>query len=261
MDTFSLKPLDLPVQKLHLRLKPTLNYLYRRPPLTPVRFILFGRGRSGTTALVSLLDAVAGIQCDGEILRRPVLLPQAYLHSCCAKSSAYAYGCKILSYHIRDVQPLLRRQRFLSQLDRAGFKIIYLQRRNLLHHAISNLTARVSGFYQKKTDGVNKHRKIVVDPEAVLDWIRRSERLAAYEQTLLKGLTVLPLTYEDNIRHSHQHQATVDAICEFLAVPSSPVTSAYRKQTSGRWQDGILNHQELAQVIANTPYAQYLQED
>ena len=96
----------LPLKKPHLRIRQTANYLLQRPPMRSVRFVLFGRGRSGTTALVGLLDGVKEIHCDGEILSRPVLLPKLYLQSCCANSPNMAYGCKILSYHIRDVQPL-----------------------------------------------------------------------------------------------------------------------------------------------------------
>ncbi|MEA5462453.1 hypothetical protein [Leptothoe sp. PORK10 BA2] len=250
----------LPIKNPHLKIRQTVHYLLHRPPLSPVRFVLFGRGRSGTTVLVSLLDSVKSIQCDGEILSRPVLLPQLYVQSCCAKASTEAYGCKILSYHIRDVQPLLRRRHFLHQLDKVGFKIIHLQRRNLFYHALSNLKARVSGYYQKKTDAPAKSRVITVRPESMLDWMQRSERLATYELELLKGLEVLPLTYEEHIQDSSQHQPTVDQICNFLGVAPSPVTSAYQKQSSGRWQDAIANHQELTDFFAKTPYAHYLED-
>ena len=119
----------------------------------------------------------------------------------------------------------------------------------------------MSGFYRKSSDGPAENRRIVVEPEAVLDWMRRSVQLAAYEQQLMEGLTVLPVTYEDNIRYSYQHQPTVDKICDFLGIASSPVASAYRKQTSGRWQDAIANHQELSNFLSNTPYARYLEEE
>ncbi|MEM9265064.1 MAG: hypothetical protein AAGA46_06035 [Cyanobacteria bacterium P01_F01_bin.13] len=250
----------LSIEKPHLRIRQTAHYLLHRPPMSPIRFVLFGRGRSGSTALVSLLDGVKDIRCDGEILRYPVLLPKLYLQSRCADSPAKAYGCKILSYHIRDVQPLMRRRRFLQCLDKAGFKIIHLQRRNLFHHALSNIRARVSGFYQKKTDAPLKSQVITVDPAHLLDRIKRSEQLAAYELELLQGLDVLSLTYEDNLRHSWQHQPTVDKICDFLGVPPSLVTSAYRKQSSGRWQDAIANHQELTEYLSKTPYAHYLED-
>ena len=250
----------LPIKNPHLKIRQTARYLLHRPDLTPVRFVLFGRGRSGTTALVSLLDSVKSIQCDGEILSRPVLLPKLYLQSCCANASTAAYGCKILSYHIRDVQPILRRRRFLQRLDKSGFNIIHLQRRNLFYHALSNIKARVSGYYQKNTDAPAHPRVIPVKPESMLDWMQRSEQLATYERELLQGLDVLSLTYEDNIQHSSHHQPTVDQICNFLGVPSSPVASAYRKQSSGRWQDEIANHQELTEFFAKTPYAHYLED-
>lgn len=249
----------LPIKRPHLRIRQTANYLLHHPPMSPIRFVLFGRGRSGTTALVSLLDGVKEIRCDGEILSNPVLLPQIYLRSCCANSSTLAYGCKILSYHIRDVQPLLQRRRFLQHLDQAGFKVIYLRRHNLFLHALSNIRARVSGYYQKKTDGPVESRVITVKSENVLDWMQRSERLAIYESELLRGLDILPITYEDDLQHSSQHQPTVDKICDFLGVPSSPVTSTYRKQSSGPWQDAIANHQELTKFLSKTPYAHYLE--
>ena len=248
------------IKKPHLRIRQTANYLFHRPPMSPIRFILFGRGRSGTTALVSLLDGVKEIRCDGEILSTPVLFPKLYLQSCSANSPVTAYGCKILSYHIRDVQPLLQRRYFLHRLDKAGFKIIHLQRCNLFLHALSNIRARVSGYYQKKTDSPATTKVINVKPESILDWIQRSQRLATYELELLQGLNVLSLTYEEHIQDSSQHQPTVDKICDFLGVSSSPVNSDYRKQSPMRWQDAISNHQELIEFLSKTPYAHYLKE-
>ncbi|NEQ55213.1 MAG: hypothetical protein F6K11_34680 [Leptolyngbya sp. SIO3F4] len=251
----------LPIKKPHLRIRQTASYLLHRPAMSPIRFVLFGRGRSGTTALVSLLDGVKEIRCDGEILSTPVLFPKIYLQSCSANSPATAYGCKILSYHIRDVQPLLQRQHFLRHLDKVGFKIIHLKRCNLFLHALSNIRARVSGYYQKKADGPKAMKVISVKPESVLDWMQRSEQLANYELGLLQGLDVLSLTYEDNIQNSSQHQPTVDKICDFLGIPSSPVTSAYRKQSTNCWQNAISNHEELTNFFANTPYAHYLNKN
>lgn len=248
----------LSIKKPHLRIRQTASYLLRRPPLSPVRFVIFGRGRSGSTALVGLLDSVNEIRCDGEILSTPVLLPKFYLQSCSAKSPTPAYGCKILSYHIRDVQPLLQRRRFLHQLDQAGFRVIYLRRSNIFLHALSNIRARVSGYYLKKTDGPAKPKVITVKPESVLDWMQRSERLSVYEAELLQGLDVLSLTYEEDIQRSERHQPTVDKVCDFLGVTSSTVTSAYRKQSPGQWRDAIANHRELTEYFANTPYAHYL---
>ena len=90
--------------------------------------------------------------------------------------------------------------------------------------------------------------------------MQRGRQLADYELTLMEGLNVLSLTYEDNLQHSDQHQQTVDRICNFLGVPSSPVKSAYRKQASDRWQDGVLNHQELTEFLSKTSYAHYLDD-
>jgi 16S rRNA G1207 methylase RsmC len=54
-----------------------LAHLFNRS-LPETRFVLFGRGRSGTTALVSMLDDVPRLQCEGEVLHNYVPFP----HTC-----------------------------------------------------------------------------------------------------------------------------------------------------------------------------------
>lgn len=234
-------------------------YLSRRT-LPETRFVLFGRGRSGTTALVSMLDEVPALRCEGEVLHNYVPFPRCHVLGRCARCDAEGYGCKILSYQIRDVQsPTEPREDFLRILHKEhGFQLLYLRRTNLLRHALSNIRARRESFHQKKSDPDRETPAMHVDPEHVVEWMQSSEALSDYEHQLLEGLPYLSLTYEADIRNPGDHQATVNAICDFLDVLSTPVESSYRKVAPPSLQENVANYEELARHLKDTKYAPYL---
>ncbi|MFO8099857.1 MAG: Nodulation protein H [Salinibacter sp.] len=234
---------------------------HRAADLPQPRFVLFGRGRSGTTALLSMLGDVPALDCEGEILHDWVPFPRRHVLGRCARSAGRGYGCKILSYQIRDVQTRLDRpEAFLATLhDTLGFQVLYLRRTHLLRHALSNIRARREQFHRKKGDGSAERRALRVDPDRVLEWIRSSERLRDYEHRLLEGIPHLSLTYEEHIRDASHHQDTVDTICSFLGVSSAPVESNYEKVAPRSLRDGVANYDELADRLENTPYRCYLE--
>jgi len=227
------------------------------------RFVLFGRGRSGTTALVSLLDGLPAVRCEGEILHDWVPFPRLHVQGRSAGDGAAVYGCKILSYQIRDVQWGIRSPHdFLRTLHHEdGFQVLYLRRTNLLRHALSNIRARRETFHQEKDghdDPGSGRTALHVDPETVVDWMRSSEALRTYEEALLEGVPHLSLTYEEHIRNPDRHQATVDAICDVLGIESAPVQSRYQKIAPPSLRDGVANYEHLADRLRGTRYEQYL---
>jgi LPS sulfotransferase NodH len=234
--------------------------LHRRAACPEPRFVLFGRGRSGTTALIGMLDDVPALACEGEILHDWVPFPMRHVRGRCARSAGPGYGCKILSYQIRDVQTRLARpEAFLRTLHAThGFRVLYLRRTNLLRHALSNIRARREQFHQKKGDGSAERRALQVDPDRVLEWMRSSEALKQYEERLLENIPHLSLTYEEHIRDAAQHQNTVDGVCSFLGIESAPVESSYEKVAPPSLREGVANYDALARRLQDTPYATYL---
>lgn len=108
------------------------GYLWKQSQLPEKKFVIFGRGRSGSTLLVELLDSHPQIHCDNEILHDRVLFPRLYIDSCASRYQSQVYGFKFLSYQIKDVQRISQPKKFLLQLYQSGYKIIYLRRENLL---------------------------------------------------------------------------------------------------------------------------------
>lgn len=225
------------------------------------RFVLFGRGRSGTTALVSMLDALPGVLCEGEILRNCVPFPYLHVLGRSARTRNRVYGCKILSYQIRDVQWTLPAQEDVLRIlhDENHFQVLYLRRSNLLRHALSNIRARREGFEREKNADEAGSGAIRVDPDHVVEWMRSSEALQTYEHRLLEGVPHLSLTYEEHIRDPSRHQDTVDDVCEFLGIESAPTRSRYAKMAPPSLREGVANYDQLALRLEGTEYERFLE--
>ena len=243
---------------LKQRLQLYLNLIQTQSNQAPQRFIIFGRGRSGSTALVSLLNCLPNVCCDGEILAQRVFWPQTYIKAHTAKASTAVYGCKILSYQLRDVQRIAQGSDFLHQLNAAGFQIIYLRRENLLDHAISNIRARSFGFHQGRAANTWQQMKVYANPRTVVERINKSHDLWNYETSLLRGIPHLALTYERDLADEAQHQSTINSICRYFSIQSKPVLSHYQKVSPQTLQASVANYDELVDYLKYTPYYHYL---
>ena len=240
------------------------QYALSQKELSPTRFIIFGRGRSGSTALVSLLNSLPNIHCDGEILNESVTFPYLQVLARCQKSPAQAYGCKILSYQIKRVQPIQHGSLFLRNLYNNGFKIIYLKRDNLVQHAISNIRAKRYGFHRKVTESPlerSRSKKVWIDTDELFRWMKDSEALNQYERLLLSGIPHLKLTYEANLSSARRQQRTVNKICNYLNINSGRATCEFRKVSPKRLADSIANYEEIVRFLARSPYMKYLGQD
>jgi len=237
------------------------RYLLQQRPLPPKRFVIFGRGRSGSTVLVSLLNSHSEIGCDGEILHNRVLFPRLYIDICATRRQSLTYGFKLLSYQVRDVQPIKKPKLFLMNLYNSDYKIIYLKRRNLLYHALSNINARQNKFHHHVGERKAERKLMRVEIDEVLHWIKHSEVLDNYEYSLLEHVPHHSLTYEDNLISSSSHQATVDRICELLNLTSEPVETDLIKLMPSKLSDMIENYEELTKALRATKYAAFLEAE
>jgi LPS sulfotransferase NodH len=232
-----------------------------RDQLSPVRFVIFGRGRSGSTTLVSLLDSQQHVQCDDEILRRRVLFPRQHVQAMCARSHSPVYGCKILSYQVSEVQPLRRREEFVRDLTRDGFRVLHLTRDNVVEHAVSNIRARQLGFHRASADPA-VDRRVTVARDELMHWIEQSEALARFEDAALAGVPHLALTYESALAHESLQQTTLQRVCAYLDLPQpAPGTrSRFAKISPPALRESVANYDQLVGFLRGTPYARWLPE-
>lgn len=230
----------------------------RRTRTPEQRFVIFARGRSGTTLLVDLLNRHPAINSDNEILRRRVWSPHRLIRQRTALTNTPVYGFKLLSYQLQSVQTHVAGKRaFLDRLVDEGYHVIYVKRRNLLRHALSNLYAR----YRKQWHQTGPEApapRMPLAPDVLLHWLNGSAQLAQFEQEMLDGLPHLAFTYEDDLRDATCHLATVRRITDRLGVPPVMPETALCKTTPQRLEDIVTNPDGVRDALCGTPYEPYL---
>lgn len=120
------------------------------------KFVIFCQGRTGSTLLYSLLNSHQQIHCDEEILEDSVFFPFQYVKGRCAKAKKNVYGFRVKIYQLIHNQHQ-KPEKFLLNLSKDGWQIIYLKRTNILRQAISRMVAKSKDEWH--TTLTDKHRK------------------------------------------------------------------------------------------------------
>ncbi len=223
------------------------------------RFVIFGRGRSGSTLLVSSLDSHPEISCEGEILRFRTYAPAAHLDRILGAQTSPVAGCKLLSYQMRTIQRMPPDTPFLRQLAAKGVIILHLTRENPVRHAISNILARKSRVYHATDAESERKAAISVTGSEVVDWIAGSTALADYERAVLRDVPHIPLHYETDLETPSARDETCRRLFTAFGVPYQSPKTQLRKVTSDNLRDLIANYDGLLKYLDQTPYAGLLQ--
>lgn len=213
------------------------------------KFLIVGRARSGTTLLKSLLDQVDGLTCEGEMLHNGVVAPRRLLNGLARKAKTPAYGCKLLSYQLVEVQRIRTPMRFFSQLHEDGFKLIHIER-NTVDQVLSLLTARKSrAFTPEELDRLGRpDGRLHLDTELFRNALTANMAFLDLERRIMAQMPHLHVSYDYDLDDRGTHQATVDRICDFVGVPSSRVETRLSKRREGHRRDRFSNYDELARI-------------
>jgi hypothetical protein len=211
------------------------------------KFLIVGRARSGTTLLTQLLNANPEVTCDREVLAKSVLNPVGHLERLAGKSTTRAYGAKLLSYQMVQVQRLRDPAGFLGTLAGRGFRFIHLTR-DTFAQVLSLSTAQSRRVFHRAGDAPPVER-LVLDVEDFLRRLEWSDMLLEYERHCLAGLPVAEVSYEADLLPPERHQATADRLFARIGVPSAPVASGLRKLLPEDPRALIGNYDELARAI------------
>ncbi len=225
--------------------------LGRHDPTTP--FLIFGRPRSGTTLLVRLLDQVPGIRSDGELLHYGAISPLGLLSRLPRRAGAAAYGVKLLSYQLTEVQQIRRPLAFFDRVRDMGYRVIHL-RRNTWAQTLSLARAQASQIYFIDRRAVATPR-LRLDPAKFLALLSWNDRMLAYEDAVMAHVPHHLVQYETALLDNTRHQRTVDDICATLDMPSATV--ATRMIRTGEAQT-IVNMNDLRAIVSRSHLAHLL---
>jgi LPS sulfotransferase NodH len=192
------------------------------------RFLIVGRARSGTSLLTRLLNGHSQIHCDGEVLKLKVFAPQGLLDRLAAKSRAPAYGAKLLSYQMVQIQRIRDPGGFLGDLAARGYVLIHLTRETF-SQTLSLMVAGTRRMYRPKAAPEPLAHRLRLDPEDFARRLEWNDALLAYETAAFSGLDHVAVRYEADLMDAARHGATLDRICAALGMPPEPVEATSRK--------------------------------
>lgn len=207
------------------------------------KFLILARPRSGTTLLVNLLSQVPDLSCGGEIFHYAVMRPQAYLKTMAQNAQTTAYGAKLLSYQMFEIQRMADQVRFLEAARDEGFCLIHV-RRDTFSQSLSLARALESGRYHSWQAG-KAPPSVDIDEgmfHGLVDW---NAAMLDYEDRLMAAFPHLVLNYETDLIGESAQQTSVDAICEMMGHPSGPVVAQLSRVSK---QGQVSNIEALRQI-------------
>lgn len=227
------------------------------------KFVIFAQGRTGSTLLVNLLDKHPDIKCDSEILHfkrvGKLFFPIKFVKSKAKLCEKDYYGFKVKIYQLNsNIKPSqnINPEKFIANLHKSGWKVIYLKRKNLLRQVISNRVRGKSGRPHFWTDEKVIIPKINIDYGILIEGIKRREGYLIDEEKILKNVPHLKVVYEDDLLNDKTK--IMKKIFKYLGVSYYPVKTDLKRTSKDKLSDYILNYGEIREKISKTRYSKYL---
>lgn len=252
--------------KKEIRNSKYFNYFDPFIKIPEKKFIIYTRGRTGSTVLTELLNCHPEMFCDYEIFNlsntnTSVKYPGLYMKSCAKRASLHhrsVYGCKVKIEQLRDDHKYTELDSLFLKLHEDGWKFIHLKRSNTLEHKISGIiSTRTNIFHIKKTDQF-EHKKFKMDCQLLLDILDYGEVLDEMENKQMDTVPSLKINYEEDLLDNFQHQNTANKVFNYLGVKEYPVSTKLKKIIPQNLQDIILNYDEMINMLKKTKFVQYL---
>jgi LPS sulfotransferase NodH len=146
----------------------------------------------------------------------------------------------------------------LSEIVKRGWKLIYLQRRNLLRHSLSRLVAKQRNKFHHKSNGKLNLQKVPIDTNLLLQEMETRKKYLEREKKMLENIDCLQIVYENDLLYQENHQDTADRIFNFLGFESVSVKTNFQKLTPQRLSDFIENFEEVERAVARSKYSQFI---
>ncbi len=177
--------------------------------------------------------------------------------SCGTASGAKGGASRPSTIRSLGTQGIADLKAFLRDLEAAGWKLIYLRRKNVVYQALSTLVGeKRRKWLHKASEG--PLAKVSIDPGELAVYIKSRENQTAQEFEALAGLPHLALTYEGDLEDPGVHQPTYDRIFDLLGLTTNPVCSALGRTGSRNIDDVIENPVEVRAELKRLGYAHYL---
>ena len=243
------------------------------------KFVIVGTARTGSTLLLSLLNAHRGALAFGELFRgdgrigwdtAPFLTRQSprlmrlletrpldFLESevfCRWPREIGAVGFKLFYYHARDGALAAIWDYIRSEPE---ILIVHIKRLNILEQYLSLTVAHATNIWSTSGRPSAAADPIRLDPD---DCREHFEKVRAYErdcEALFAGRQVETVTYEELVVDRSE---VMRRICAQLGLPAEPVEARTVRQRTQPLSHAIANYEELRACFAGSDWEDFFRQ-
>lgn len=223
------------------------------------RFVIVCGPRTGSELLRELLDSLAEVHCEGELLQKPLRWPVAYLNGRAALGGLgqRAWGCKILDSHLHEALAQSRPSgaELLARLVAEGWTVINLRRQDRLAQALSFVHAMQGQWHFRGPTGFERFE---ADPAAVIALLYVLDANARWLDDRLAVVPHTTISYEDDLRPPERREATLTRLADLIGVPYTAGTTQLRAVAPARPEDRITNLDAVARALEHTRFASFI---
>jgi LPS sulfotransferase NodH len=245
------------------------------------RFVVLARPRTGSNLIQGLLMAHPAIVAFGEIfhdpgegawrkwpyrfhprgfrrrLRREMLeRPVAHLETRFFRpmpGPIRAVGFRLFYDQARGGQVPDLWAHLASQSE---LHVIHLKRRNVLRTHLSQVVARRTGLWLRRSSGRQAHAPVKLSVEECRRVFSQTRAQEEEMDSFFRQQPRLEVTYEALVS---DRQRQTRRLFDFLSVPSVDVAPTTRKQAYLDLRDAIANYDELRESFAGTPWSGFFE--
>lgn len=195
-----------------------------------LRFVIIAKGRTGSTLLTTSLDSHPDLICADEILNRPQIDALRYADRYARRVRSDGFGFHIKPDQIIRVQGFRDLTTFARRMAESGWKIVHLQRRDVVAQYVSVLRGLQSREWHRSTSKrPGSTPKLHVDVDDFLSRIQKRRAGFGRERAALSGVDTFHLVYEDDLRRPEDRTRRLEALQSWLGLPVRALESPLRK--------------------------------
>lgn len=230
-------------------------------------FIIFGHGRSGSNLLRSLLNSHPEIDCIDEPFNPIVLknkkkwirllivnFPVLYVRLLSTKYPDKYFGFKLFSWHLKNANAIP------EKLEKLGWKVIYISRKNILKQAFSKLIGKQNKLYVRTNELISIDEVFDIPVKDVVNQIKRIQKLLIQESEALEYVNHLHIIYEDDLKNMDQWDTTSTKVFHKLGLEPVKTVSKTFVTDSRTDKERIANFDEIIDHLNKNGFSEQVKE-
>lgn len=180
--------------------------------------------------------------------------PELYIRLKLIQAKCPVYGFKLFFFQV------YRPQHFLHWLVSNNWKIIHVQRENILQQSISNIVATKTNHWHRRDEESSSKESIFIDPENLLHVLKNRCRWKLKEEKLIQDYDHFVVTYEKHLADEKHWQTAADRAFEHLGLQPVEVVTTLKPTYKKPYAEIISNYEALMKTVKNSEFAHLLDQ-